>query len=51
MRRGGAGPYAKKTKGKSGAATTTPRPTMGDVVTKRMLSARRLKINELKVSV
>ena len=41
---------AKQTK-KQGAQTATPRPkqTMGDVVTKRMLSARRLKINELKV--
>ncbi|XP_067951080.1 lebercilin-like [Watersipora subatra] len=38
----------KKPIRKSGAATSTPRPGFQDVVTKRMLSARRLKINELR---
>jgi len=40
----------KKPLKKGGAATTTPRPPGAhDVVTRRMLSARRLKINELRV--
>lgn len=43
--------YGAKQIKKNGAQTSTPRPkqSMSDVVTKRMLSARRLKINELKV--